>query len=414
MKSHFSFKEVLKRMPNVSIPKEFKYFGIGAVLVILLGLIASNMYLQEMLFFEGVEKSVSFFTEEELGEYGEMYKDLSLDFQNEIGAYVQGYARRDNGNDKYFVNRAGERIYYGVFNHEHTIDDTGKIKQHNNGQNVNKADDGHMSDYDDSYNDFRCKWTYVDSDEFKNGINIKYSITEGREDGESNFQDILTIVSMLMDQKQSDDTYKVEENENNLKSKIPELIKSLYKMSHTYNGDISDLYPCNKGCRVLFYYCNEIDSDYLNTGIDLKPFEINSHEEFDDYSSEDFELVDSVGECEICGHNGKGCTLDSEKCWHGKEDRKTGCKHYLGQSPGACTHLISHYECPGHGSGENAYSCTGPIGCEGYWECGGHDHWNCPGHFYVCCMGHRDITLKIKIMYIDEMLKVIKNGYNVE
>lgn len=53
------------------------------------------------------------------------------------------------------------------------------------------------------------------------------------------------------------------------------------------------------------------------------------------------------------------------------------------------------------------------LGCGGYYKCKGHDHWNCPGHFYVCCMGHTDITVNVKIMYIDEMINVIKNGYNV-
>ena len=408
MKSHFSFKEVLKRMPNVYIPKEFKYFGIGAVLVILLGLIASNMYLQEMLFFEGVEKSVPLFTEEELREYGEIYKDLSLDFQNDIGAYCQDYANR--------TNRAGEKIHYGIYNHEHPELNRSKIYKHNNGQNVNKADDNHISDYDDSYNDFPIlsdDWaTFIDSEEFKNGVTVKFTKTENRADGESNYQDLLTVMSMILDQKGTKDGSN-EENIN-IKEKVPELLKKLFKMTHTFKGTSKQLYPCEKGCRVLFYFCNEEDSGYKGTGIDLNPFQINPHSDFDDYSDEDFDIVSPEGECEICGHNGKGCILDSEKCWHGKEDRKTGCKHYLGKSPGDCTNLIPHYDCPGHGSGENAYSCDGPIGCKGYWECGGHDHWNCPGHFYVCCMGHTDLTINTHIMYIDEIIKTLKNGYTVE
>ena len=410
MKSNFSFKNLLKRMPNVSIPKEFIYFGIGGVLVILIGLIASNMHLQEMLFFEGQEKSVQLFTEEELREYGEIYKDLSLDFQNEIGSYVQGYVRREEGGAKYFVNRAGERIYYGIFNHEHPTDDTNKIKIHNNGQNINAAEDGHVSDYDDSMNTFRVNESYIDSDEFKNGVTIKYSQTDGREEGESNYKDILTVVSMLIDQKQSDDTYDNNGIDKDLKSKVPNLVKNLYKMSHTYNGDITDLYPCNKGCRVLFYYCNEIDNEYKGTGIDLKPFEINGHDDFDDYSSEDFELFDPEDECEICGHNGKGCVLDSAKCYHGTEDEESGCKHTM-SSDGDCTNCQAHPICTYEGEGEHDCSDS-PIGCDGHYDCDGHEHFNCPGHFYVCCMGHRDITVKIKIMYIDEMLNVIKNGYN--
>ena len=50
MKSNFSFKNLLKRLPNVSIQKEFLYFGVGLSLVVIIGLIVGNMYLQEMLF----------------------------------------------------------------------------------------------------------------------------------------------------------------------------------------------------------------------------------------------------------------------------------------------------------------------------------------------------------------------------
>ena len=241
---------------------------------------------------------------------------------------------------------------------------------------------------------------------------VKFAKTEGRIDGESNYQDLLTVMSMILDQKGTKDGSN-EENIN-IKEKVPELLKKLFKMTHTFKGTSKQLYPCEKGCRVLFYFCNEEDSGYKGTGIDLNPFQINPHSDFEDYSDEDFDIVSPEGECEICGHNGKGCILDSEKCWHGKEDRKTGCKHYLGKSPGDCTNLIPHYDCPGHGSGENAYSCDGPIGCKGYWECGGHDHWNCPGHFYVCCMGHTDLTINTHIMYIDEIIKTLKNGYTVE
>ena len=107
-------------MTNISIPKEVIYFSIGTVLVVLIGLIASNMYLQEMLLFEGVEKSIPLFTEEELREYGSIYKEMTIDFDNEIGYLIEDYANR--------TNRAGERIHYGIYNHEHPIDDTGKIK----------------------------------------------------------------------------------------------------------------------------------------------------------------------------------------------------------------------------------------------------------------------------------------------
>ena len=401
MKNNFSFKNLFRRMTNVSIPKEFIYFGIGAVLVILIGLIASNMHLQEMLFFEGQEKSIQLFTEEELREYGEIYKEMSLNFEKNIGYLIEDYANR--------TNRAGERIHYGIYNHEHPTDDTGKIKIHNNGQNINAADDGHISDYDDSMNKFSLDDSYIDSDEFKNGVTVKYAKTSGRNDGESNYKDILTVVSMLIDQKQSDDTY---DNENkNLKSKVADLIKYLYKMTHVYQGESTELYACEKGCRVLFYYCNEVDNNYVGTGINLQPFSINSHDEFDDYGDEDFEIKAPEGECEICEHNGKGCELDSAKCYHGTEDEESGCKHTM-SSDGDCTNCQAHSICTYEGEGEHDCS-DNPIGCGGHYDCDGHEHWNCPGHFYVCCMGHTDISVNIKIMYIDEIVNTILNGYNV-
>ena len=406
MKSNFSFKNLLKRLPNVSIPKEFIYFGIGTVLVILIGLIASNMYLQEMLFFEGQEKSIQFFTEEELREYGSIFKDLSLDFQNDIGAYCQDYANR--------TNRAGEKIHYGIYNHEHPELNRSKIYKHNNGQNINAADDGHMSDYDDSYNDFpdlSDAWaTCIDTDEFKNGVTIKYTKTEGRNDGESNYQDILTVMSMVLDQKGTRDG--TNEENIDIKEKVPELLKKLFKMSHTFRGTTKQLYSCEKGCRVLFYFCNEEDTNYKGTGIDLTPFQINPHSDFDDYSDEDFDIKSAEGECEICGHNGKGCVLDSAKCYHGAEDEDSGCKHTM-SSEGDCTNCHAHHICTYEGDGEHDCSDS-PTGCGGHYDCDGHDHWNCPGHFYVCCMGHTDITINTHIMYIDEIINTLKNGYTID
>ena len=436
MRSNFNFKSLFSRLPNVSIPKEFIFSGIGIVLVVLVGLIASNMHLQEMLFFEGQEKSLQMFTEEELREYGEIYKEMSLDFESEIGYLIEDYANR--------TNRAGEIIHYGVYNHEHTELNRSKIYPHGNGANVNSADpisEGvpYISNYDDSDNDFPDRHdssaTFIDTNEFKNGVTIKYAKTDGRSDGESNYKDILTVASMMLDQKQSDDSFKnISTDEiKNLKEKVPELIRKLFKISHTYTGETTELYNCEKGCRVLFYYCNEEDSNYKGTGIDLVPFDINPHDDFEDYSSSDFELASPAGECDMCGHNGKGCVID-EKCYHqteesaasgddeddeGGDEEEEIPPHYLGKGrrdkyEDKCSNINEIEDCK-HECGE---ACDGEDGCihehtdECYYcICNGHDHWNCPGHFYVCCMGHRDISITVKIMYIDEMVNAIKSGY---
>ena len=415
MKSHFNFKSLLKRLPNVAIPKEFIYFGIGAVLVVLIGLIVGNMYLQEMLFFEGQEKSIQLFTEEELREYGEIYKEMSLDFENDIGYLIEDYANR--------TNRAGERIHYGIYNHEHPTDDTNKIKIHQNGENTNKSENSQLSDLNDAMNTFRVKDSYIDTDEFKNGVTIKYAKTNGRVDGESNFKDILTVVSMLIDQKQSKNESTVD-----VKSKVPDLIRRLFRISHTYTGESTEVYSCEKGCRVLFYYCNEVDNGYVGTGIDLQPFPINPHSDFNDYGDEDFELVEPENECVLCEHNGKGCVLDSKKCYHGNTDTYgEGILGDMGTDYGDCFNYVAVPRCTYTGDGDHDCHAGEEIkgevdsmgnqkvrlGCGGYYKCLGHEHWNCSGHFYICCMGHTNVTVNIKVMYIDELLDVIKNGYNV-
>ena len=417
MKSNFDFKSLFKRLPNLMIPNEFIYFGIGIILVILIGLIVGNMYLQEMLFFEGQEKSIQMFTEEELREYGAIFKEMSLDFENEIGYLIEDYANR--------TNRAGERIHYGIYNREHPTDDTNKIKMHSNGENINSSENSRQSDLNDSINTFRVKDSYLDTNEFRNGVTINYAKTNGKIDGESNFKDLLTIISMIMDQKQTKDNSLID-----IKSKIPELLNKLYKMSHIYTGESIELYSCEKGCRVLFYYCNEEDNDYVGTGIDLKPFEITPHSDFEDYEyeEEDFEIIEPEGECVICEHDGKGCVLDSKKCYHGNIDTyDEGILGDMGGNYGDCLNYVAVPRCTYDGEGPHnchAGQAIGGevdsmgnqkvnLGCGGYYKCKGHEHWNCPGHFYVCCMGHTNVTINIKIMYLEEMIDIIQNGYNV-
>lgn len=426
MDKGFSFKNLIGKvighnaiMPFVSI------FGI-IVFIVVVGIISSRMYLHQMLFFEGIEKSTPMFTEEELREYGDIYKELSLSFQGEIGALTQGYAHTKTKN---YVNRAGEKTYYGIYNHERPERKNDRIKTHNNGQiRVSVNEDGNPQ-YANQRVDIDIDSTYVDSDEYKNGINIKYLKTEGRYEGESNFQDILTVASMLLDQKQSKDDDKAQ-----VKSKMKDLITYLFKMSHTYMANVSELYSCEKGCRCLYYYCNEDDFKYKNSGIDLTPFPINPHDEFPDYDMDtDYEIVGAESECEICEHAGKGCILSETRCYHGKKG-ELKFKDSLNEIEVEVEHLIVN----SFSMGNNPPSedvCSDPethieykteiqVTYEDgervenevqvpmyYYTCKGHEHWDCPGHFLICCMGHRDISIQVKIMYIDEMLDVIKNGY---
>lgn len=362
MKSWFNFKNLIKRAPNTKIPIEFIGFGIGLTLVVLLGLIAGNMHLQEQLFFEGVEKSTPMFTEEELRMYGEYYRELEIDFQNRVANYIQNYANR--------TNRRGDNIKWGVY-----------------GQN--NSDD-------------------LKNDDFVDGVTIRYAKTEGHNDGDSNFQDILGAVAILADQSQS-------RNEEVVKN----YIKELFEMSHTFTGNSSGLYKCTHGCFCDYYHCSDANNTppFSHCNIKYQPFPITYHDEYEDYpNEEDFEIVNIIGECEVCKakslpcYKQRGCQQNGT-CYHGDEE-----KHSLGDSeptPEECTNWSPIPDCDYDGDGDHDCSDS-PIGCAGYYQCNGHEHYECPdGHFYVCCMGHTNVTINIKIMYLAEIIDVIKNGYDI-
>lgn len=381
MRSHFNFKSLFSRLPNVSIPKEFIYFGVGAVLVVLLGLIVGNMYLQEMLFFEGIEKTTPLYTEEELREYGDLYKDLEKDFEERIASHIQAYANR--------TNRRGDDIKYGVYGQYNTED--------------------------------------LLNEDFVDGVTIKYAKTEGRSDGESNFKDILSAVAILIDQRQS----KSEEDNK-------ELIKELFNLSHTFTGTSTDLYPCTHGCFCDFYHCSDAEDDPIwdHCNIKYQPFSIVPHDEYEDYEEEDFEIVDMIGRCEVdnaiagtpCFEQ-RGCVQEGV-CYHGNGG--AGSKSEDGNmggsipTPESCSNWRCHPACePPPDADEHECGVGEPIldgeenqviawngeplvnlGCAGYYECKGHPHYHCPyGHFYVCCMGHTNLTINIRIMYLNEIIE---------
>lgn len=381
MKSNFNFKELLKRMPKVSIPKEFLYLGIGMILVIIIGLIASNMYLQEILFNEGIEKTTPLFTEDELREYGALYKELEKEFEEKIASKIQTYANR--------TNRKGENIKYGVYGQYNTED--------------------------------------LLNDDFVDGVTIKYAKTPGHEDGESNFKDILSAVAILIDQRQS----KSEEANK-------ELIKTLFNLSHTFTGTSTDLYPCTHGCFSDYYHCSDAmdDPTWFHCNIKYQPFSITPHDEYDDYTEEDFEIVDILGECEVdkeissnpC-YEQRGCVQEGI-CYHGSGGAGTKSEDgNMGTSlptPNDCSNWVCHPDCNPNPEDEDHDCGVGEpildgeenqviawngeplvdLGCAGYYECKGHPHYCCPnGHFYVCCMGHTNLTINIRIMYLNEIIE---------
>ena len=362
-RSKFNFEELYKRMINVSMPMSFIYFGIGIILIVLIGLIGGNMYLNEMLFFEGVEKSTPLFTDEELREYGSFYKQLEKEFEEDIAMKIQTYANR--------TNRRGDKIKYGVYGKYNTED--------------------------------------LINDDFVDGVTIKYAKTDGRRDGESNFKDILTAISILIDQRQSKS-----ENVNK------ELIRSLFKISHTFMGVSTDLYPCIHGCFCDFYHCSDIADEpiYNDCNIKYQPFSIQYHKEYENYiEEENFTIVEPIGICEVDStmsgvqcYEQRGCVQEGI-CYHGiggegtkSEDGNMGIIEPIDK----CSNYSSNFNCGYEGDGEHDCS-ENPIGCAGYWQCNGHKHYHCPnGHFYICCMGHTNLTINVRIMYLSEMLEELK------
>ncbi len=386
MRSNFSFRNLFKRLPDVSIPKEFIYYGIGLILIILIGLIAGNMYLQEMLFNEGIQKSTPIFSEEELREYGALYKELEIDFQSKVASYIQNYANR--------TNRLGNRIKWGVYGQNNTED-------------------------------------LVNSD-FVDGVTIKYIETGGKSIGESNYQDILAAVSILVDQRQS----KAEMDER-YKQKIKNLIKEIYNMSHTINGTSTALYPCTHGCFCDFYHCSDAMDEPVwdHCNIKYEPFKVTPHSEYDDYSSDDFEIVNMLGECEVCKddtskrcYEVRGCVQDGT-CYHGDDDSEVDddyegppiIPHYLGKGKkenfeSMCSNAEEFEDCEHECGDACEEECIHEHTDDCYYcICNGHEHYCCPdGHFYVCCMGHTNLTVNIKIMYLDEIVSVLKTGYSID
>ena len=146
-----------------------------------------------------------------------------------------------------------------------------------------------------------------------------------------------------------------------------------------------------------------------------------------------FDLMEAEGVCEVCSFYIRpfrnstktfaGCNPELT-CYHGtpyfesddegnshleclqcmNTERENGCSNYT-------AHEVCKYEPPENSRGDSEpHECSDPeLGCDGYYECDGHQHYSCPGHIIVTCFGHTNLNLEIKIMYYEEMIDKLKN-----
>lgn len=181
---------------------------IGAAIIfmiIIITIIIVNMQERSQIYLEGAAKAIPLLKNEKMKMLGDLYLKLNNDFEQEIKNYELSYANR--------TNKRGDKIYYGV----------------NGKENIDE----------------------MINDDYVNGIaSVKYvkGSASNRHDGDSNFVD---MVSFMTESLGVDiDKYDHEQ----LKS----LFTDLFKLTHTFSGTSTELYPCDHGCAWCKYYCGDI------------------------------------------------------------------------------------------------------------------------------------------------------------
>ena len=183
-----------------------RIIGTGIILItVLLIVIITTMQQNEQLYLEGAAKSIPLLKNEKMQKLGDLYIKLNNNFEQEIKNYELNYANR--------LNKRGDKIYYGV----------------NGRENIDA----------------------MINDDYVNGIaSVKYikGSASDRPDGDSNFVDMIAFMteSLGVDvDRYSDDELSV-------------LFTDLFKLTHTFSGTSTELYPCDHGCAWCKYYCGDI------------------------------------------------------------------------------------------------------------------------------------------------------------
>ncbi len=262
------------------------------IIIVMIMMIYNSMHEGELALLNAGIENAPIINNEDLQMLGHFYSELNESFEREIDAITTGKANRNNKLNK-------ELSHYGVYGKENA---TG----------------------------------FVNND-YENGINIKYVKSDkyrNRKGGDSNFRDIISAMAVIYEQKMDI------ANKNDLK----ELFEQIFWLSHSFQYDSTELYPCEHGCNVVNRYeCTDVYDEYASSNLKHTPFTVSPHNLYEDFDPvpdiiddeievddrgnktirkgkyrDDFNIVYPQGQCSVHGANGAGCVLDKTKlCFHG-------------------------------------------------------------------------------------------------
>ena len=253
---------------NIAIVGASLVVGISAITIIIIMIMQSSN--EEIIgILEAGADTVPIIKQEDLDVLGRTYSILNEEFEREINDLTTGEANRHNKMDQVLT-------HYGVYGKENT-------------------------------DPFK-------NDDYVNGIRISYDKTNANiPNGASNFNDIISVMSVLYEQKM--DTKTIDE--------LKETFTRLFWLSHTYTYNSDELYPCRHGCLAENNYkCTAVYNDYRNTRyLKYELFTVPYHEEYTDLGydeRENFRIVVPRHQCIVHGQRGAGCEWDPSKtCYHG-------------------------------------------------------------------------------------------------
>ena len=257
------------------IKSELSKFGIILLSIFIVVIIVYNIVVnlnidEELTLIDTEVYNVPIIKNEMIEELAELYSVLNEEFEREIDRLVLGEPNRPNKSN----NHVNSLRHYGVNGKEN-------------------------------------KPKFI-NDDYIDGINISYV----KNDGESNFNDIISAMSVLYSQMM--DTKTIEE--------LKESFERLFWLSHTYTFDSTELYSCKSGCSsVDSYRCTDLYKDYINTNLKYSPFTVKEHDLYASYDEEtDFKIKKPVSKCTVHGNSGAGCVIDETKiCFHSSSELKS-------------------------------------------------------------------------------------------
>lgn len=406
--------------------------------IILITIIVTSNSEREQLFLEGKVKSVPLITNETTKRLGNLYISLNREFERQIKEMEEDYASR--------YNKRGDKIYYGVNgkeNDEYLIND-----DYVNGIQSITYIKGSAKDRKDGESNFVDMISVLSS-----------ALGADMDKYEADKIDTLFSKLFWLSHTFTGTTTELYPCKHGC-AWVKYYCGDRYVQGE-YGGDVVPFFKCDaymgmEGEYGLMYdpflasnynYTllkqKALDTSYLVTTFrDKGNYEARSDGESVSYvqvyhngravtgDDEIFHIQEPEGICPVCGNGEEvfdsttrkfaGCNPELT-CYHGApktesdEDGNTRliAMHYMGQEKendcsNANVENICNYEPPEEGE-EETHACANPdIGCDGYYECGGHEHYSCPGHILVCCFGHTNLNLSIKIMYYEEMLDKLK------